>query len=459
MDFYKFVNENFGGIEEGMSVHSSLSIYPWRDARDQFSPAGKHYKRFDYHLPNSLAQALLHSIQTSTHLYNGTVFCIDLDTVCENDSVYFQFRRDSRPETNSTTNLPLILLNSPSEATPKGGLGTTVQILGWTIRHNGSLLFHIAFQSFPTDDQNTPEINLWSQSLAKPQELVLIQANSGTLVKWSDRTPRSITNQPWVVRSLELVPLKDSPDSVLCIATRALTALEVQQLAAIFGSINDFQERKRDESFRIAHRLYEITYTNRNSAILVHGLEFNALEFTSSVPSLDERAQILWQAKKSSNLLVGEDLLVYCGIELGSVQYHTKLSATATRDVASLIDAKISKNMATESPAPSPVPSRSGSLSSAHASDAEAESDPDEQRATSKAAHEARDQANHFEPAHQQEKEKTKKNKKDKTATAKNTKKDTKERDRDRDRRRRQREEDKPREEDRLRRRARSSSA
>ena len=88
---------------------------------------------------------------------------------------------------------------------------------------------------------------------------------------------------------------------------------EVQQLAAIFGSIDDFQERKRDDSFRIAHRLYEITYTNRNSAILVHGLEFDTLEFTSSVPSVEERAQILRQAKESSNLLVDEDLLVYCG--------------------------------------------------------------------------------------------------------------------------------------------------
>ena len=55
-DFYKFVNENFGGVEEGMSAHSSISIFPWRDCQDQFPPAGKEYKRFDYPLPNSLAQ-------------------------------------------------------------------------------------------------------------------------------------------------------------------------------------------------------------------------------------------------------------------------------------------------------------------------------------------------------------------------------------------------------------------
>ena len=30
-DFYKFVNENFGGVEEGKSAHSSISIFRWRD--------------------------------------------------------------------------------------------------------------------------------------------------------------------------------------------------------------------------------------------------------------------------------------------------------------------------------------------------------------------------------------------------------------------------------------------
>ena len=118
---------------------------------------------------------------------------------------------------------------------------------------------------------------MWSRSLAKHQGLVLIQANSGNLIKWSDQSPQSVRNQPQVVRSLELVPPKDSPNSVLCIATLGLTALEVQQLAAISGSIDDFQERRRDDSFRIAHCLYEITYTHRNSAILVHGLEFDAI--------------------------------------------------------------------------------------------------------------------------------------------------------------------------------------
>ena len=54
-----------------------------------------------------------------------------------------------------------------------------------------------------------------------------------------------------------------------------------------------------------------------------------------------------------------EDLLVYCGMELGSVEYHTKLSTTTTRDIASLIDATTSKNdMATDPPVSSPILSR-----------------------------------------------------------------------------------------------------
>ena len=125
---------------------------------------------------------------------------------------------------------------------------------------------------------------MWSKNLAKHQGLVLLQANSGSLIKWSDQTPQSVRNQPRVVRSLELAPPKDSPNSVLCIATRGLTALEVRRLAAIFGSIDDFQERRSDDSFRVALRLYEIKYTHRNSAILVHGLEFDTIGFTSSVP-------------------------------------------------------------------------------------------------------------------------------------------------------------------------------
>jgi hypothetical protein len=111
------------------------------------------------------------------------------------------------------------LVNSVSEATPKGGLGTTVQILGSTVRHNGSLLFRIAFHGFSMDERGTPEINMWSRFLAKHQGLALTQANSGSLIKWSDQSPQSVRNQPQVVCSLELVPPKDSPNSVLCIAT------------------------------------------------------------------------------------------------------------------------------------------------------------------------------------------------------------------------------------------------
>ena len=107
----------------------------------------------------------------------------------------------------------------------------------------------------------------------------------------------------------------------------------------MFGSIDTFQERRRDDSFRVAHRLYQIKYSHRNSAILVHRLELDAIEFTSSVPSVEEGNQILRQARETSSLLVDKGLLVYCGMELGSVEYHTRLSTPATRDIASLIDA------------------------------------------------------------------------------------------------------------------------
>ena len=47
-------------------------------------------------------------------------------------------------------------------------------------------------------------------------------------------------------------------------------------------------------------------------------------------------------------------------MELGSVEYHTKLSTPTTRDTASLIDATTSKNDMSASP---PAPSHAGSLS------------------------------------------------------------------------------------------------
>ena len=50
-------------------------------------------------------------------------------------------------------------------------------------------------------------------------------------------------------------------------------------------------------------------------------------------------------------------------MELGSVDYLTKLSETSSRHTASLIDATTPKDAMQEGQAPSPIPSRSGPLS------------------------------------------------------------------------------------------------
>ena len=48
-----------------------------------------------------------------------------------------------------------------------------------------TMLFKGYYLSFPMDERGTPEINMWSKNLAKHQGLVLVQANSGSLIKCS----------------------------------------------------------------------------------------------------------------------------------------------------------------------------------------------------------------------------------------------------------------------------------